>query len=85
MLTKQTILTQTGSGTNVRYYTSREKPTGKSICGDLHAIKHRSAGTAGGAEDQRYQETKSPSDGSTNKPIRAQKVTTGKTATKTNL
>jgi hypothetical protein len=27
-----------------------EKPTGKPICGDLYAIKHRSAGTAGEAE-----------------------------------
>ena len=53
--------------------------------GDLYAEKQRSAGTAEEAENQRYQETKTQSDGSVNKPIRAQKVTTGKTATKTNL
>ena len=40
-----------------RYYTSRGKPTGEPICGDLHAVKQRSAGTAEEAEDQRYQET----------------------------
>ena len=58
MLTKQTILTQTGSGTNVRYYTSRgKKPAGESICGDPRAVKQRSAGTAEEAEGQRYQET----------------------------
>ena len=57
MLTKQTVLTQTGSGTNVRYYTSRGKPAGEPICGDLHAVKQRSAGTAEEAEDHRYQET----------------------------
>ena len=34
-----------------------EKPAGEPICGDLYAVKQRSAGTAGEAEDQRYQET----------------------------
>ena len=55
-----------------------EKPTGKPICGDPHAVKQRSAGTAEEAENQKYRETKSPSDGSVDNPIRAQKVTTGK-------
>ena len=34
-----------------------EKPAGEPICGDLHAVKQRSAGTAEEAENQRYQET----------------------------
>ena len=76
MLTKQTILTQTGSVTNVRYYTSREKPTGEPICGDLHAVKQRSASTAEEAEGQRYQET---TQSGYRKSQRAE------TATKTNL
>ena len=70
MLTKQTILTQTGSGTDrpVLYFQGN-KPTGEPLCGDLHAVKQRSAGTAEEAEDQKI---------SGNNPIRVQKVTTGK-------
>ena len=34
-----------------------EKPAGEPICGDLHAVKQRSAGTAEEAENQRYQGT----------------------------
>jgi hypothetical protein len=34
-----------------------EKPAGEPICGDLYAVKQRSAGTAEEAEDRRYQET----------------------------
>ena len=57
MLTKQTILTQTGSGTTSGIILPGEKPAGEPICGDPYAVKQRSAGTAGEAEGQRYQET----------------------------
>jgi hypothetical protein len=58
MLTKQTILTQTGSGIKTSgIILPGEQPAGEPICGDLHAVKQRSAGTAEEAEDQRYQET----------------------------
>ena len=52
------------------------KPTGESICGDPHAVKQRSASTAGKAKNQKI---------TGNNPNRVQKVTTGKAATKTNL
>ena len=53
-----------------------EKPAGEPICGDLYAVKQRPASTAEEAEDLRHQETTQSG---------VQKVTTGKTATKTNL
>ena len=48
----------TGSGIKrpVLYFQGK-KPTGEPICGDLYAVKQRSAGIAEEAEDQRYQET----------------------------
>jgi hypothetical protein len=53
-----------------------EQPAGEPICGDLHAVKQRSAGTAEEAENQRYQET---TQSGYRKSQRAE------TATKTNL
>ena len=81
MLTKQTFLTQTGPGIKrpVLHFQGRTIWKANSA-GDLHAIKQRSAGTAGKQKqkNQKYLENTNLSNGSAITPTRAQKVTTGK-------
>ena len=72
MLTKQTFLTQQVQESNVWYYTSRGKPTGKPIMPETHMLKSKDLRVG-----KRSEISQSLSDGSTNNPTRAQKVTTG--------
>ena len=85
MLTKQTYLTQTGPGIRrpVLYFQGKNQLESQSA--EIYMLSSKDLRVLLGSRGSEILgSTKYLSAGSANNPIRAQKVTTGKTATKTN-